>query len=242
MTDQIAENFDKLQERVFMAAQRAGSDPRLITLLGVTKFQGIDAVKSAYRAGIRYFGENRVQEALSKYQDSIRQEMPGIHLDMIGNLQKNKINKVLTGFDGVQSIDSLPLLSALLERAAPRKKPLRLFLELHTGEESKSGFPSTDDLEIGVECYLKKCESDKMLMDSFPLAGLMTMAPFTEDIREQRYSFRTLRKAFEKISKDYRINTFKELSMGMSMDFETAIEEGATIIRIGTALFGARSV
>jgi pyridoxal phosphate enzyme (YggS family) len=242
MADQIAENYDKLKERIFIAAHRAGRDPQLITLLGVTKFQGIDAIKSAYRAGIRYFGENKVQEALSKYQDSLKLELPGIHLDMIGNLQKNKINKILAGFSGVQSIDSLPLLSALLERAVPRSKPLRLFLELHTGEDSKSGFPSTDDLVRGVEFYLQKCESNKLLFDSYPLVGLMTMAPFTENIKEQRNSFKTLRNAYEKISKDYRLDNFKELSMGMSMDFETAIEEGATIIRIGTALFGARSV
>ena len=241
MTDQIAGNYVKLQERVFLAAQRSGRDPNSITLLGVTKFQDVDAIRCAYRAGIRSFGENRVQEALSKYQDSFRQEMPGIHLDMVGNLQKNKINKILAGFDGIQSIGPLGMLCAILDRAAPREKPFRLFLELHTGEESKSGFPTVEDLLKGVEYYLEKWESAKWLSASFPLVGLMTMAPFTQDIQMRRQSFRSLKRAFGKISNECTIESFKELSMGMSMDFETAVEEGSTIIRIGTALFGARN-
>ncbi|MEW6549080.1 MAG: YggS family pyridoxal phosphate-dependent enzyme [Spirochaetota bacterium] len=241
MDDCIAVNLERIRERISRSAQRAGRAEEEITILGVTKFHDAHAVERAYRAGLRRFGENRVQEAVLKYQDSLRESLPGLKLDMIGVLQKNKINKAIPFFDAIQSIDSVQLLAAIINRAGKRARPLELFLELHTGEETKTGFSSLDEMYRAVDLYLEKSGANPNLSADYPLRGLMTMAPFTNDISMQRKSFRTLRQAMEALRSRYGLVELKDLSMGMSMDFEAAVEEGATILRIGTALFGSRA-
>jgi len=232
----ILGNFESLKLKVVEAAQRSGRKASEIEIMAVTKLQAYEAVKSAYAAGLRRFGENRVQEAASKYGDNERSELQAVRLDMIGQLQRNKINKALEIFDSIQSIGSGELLVAVLERALRFRQPLDLYLELHTGEDTKSGFPGIDGLLRAVDRFLETGGDQKQVR----LRGLMTMAPFTADRGMQRKSFRTLAKAAQEIRSRFDIEGFGELSMGMSSDFETAIEEGSTLIRIGTALFGSR--
>lgn len=228
----VSRNLESLRERMSGACLRAGRRPGEVELLAVTKFQPLEAVRAAWEAGIRRFGENRVQEAGEKFP-AFRAERAELRLDMIGHLQGNKVKKATALFDTVESVDSVELVGALGERAAEAGRRLDILFELHTGEESKSGFPDADALARGVEASL-----------SFPYLtprGLMTMAPFRADRAAVRASFRSLRSALEALRSRFALPSFTTLSMGMSGDFEIAIEEGATLVRIGTALFGGRS-
>jgi pyridoxal phosphate enzyme (YggS family) len=153
---------------------------------------------------------------------------------MIGSLQRNKAKPASALFDCVQSVDRDELITTLGGIAAGREPPLNVLLEMHTGEESKSGYPDTDALCRAVELAL-----------SFPglaLSGLMTMAPFTKNIPAVRKSFRTLVSARERLAARFPEVGFSCLSMGMSNDFEIAVEEGSTLVRIGTAVFGERAL
>jgi PLP dependent protein len=232
----IEDTIESLRLRIEAVAQRAGRKASEIELMAVTKFQPVEAVRAAYTAGIRIFGENRVQEASTKFGGNLRSELPDARLDMIGQLQRNKINKALEVFDSIQSIGSMDILDAVLERFGAGRNLLHLYLELHTGEDTKSGFPDLDGLLRAVERFLEKTSPGGKAR----LRGLMTMAPFTDDHSAQRRAFRSLAGAAEAIRSRFSIEGFGDLSMGMSSDFEVAIEEGATMIRIGTAIFGSR--
>lgn len=233
-------NVERIQAKITAAAERAGRKTQEISLLAVTKFHPREAVTEAYACGIRLFGENRVQEAEEKYGPELRPALDGMRLDMLGTLQRNKINRTLALFDACQSIASLELLSAVIQRASARKLPFKMYLEMHTGEATKSGFPDIDSLCRAVEAYLEYMGS-VVPGPMLSLAGLMTMAPFTEDRPLLRASFRKLAAASREIQKRFSLPDFRELSMGMSNDFEIAVEEGATLLRIGTAIFGART-
>ena len=254
----IGENIERLRERVAKAAVGAGRKPEDIAILAVTKFHPIEAAERAYACGMRRFGENRVQEALEKFSAERRAAMPGCSVDLLGALQSNKINKAVDFFDGIQSVDSEGLLDALCARAGRRSAPLSLTLELHTGEDSKSGFPDEDSLLRAVERFLLWKGAGGAAAPASPsgsaggasaagrgmlrLAGLMTMAPFTEDAAEIRVAFRRLAAAAAKIRRRFGLGEaeFGTLSMGMSGDYEIAVEEGSTLLRIGTAIFGER--
>ena len=147
----------------------------------------------------------------------------------------NKINKALGLFDCIQSVDSEELLLSLTRKAAERDRKLEVMLELHTGEASKAGFPDTDTMLHAVESSLK------MNSEAVKIKGLMTMAPYTDDIQQIRASFRKLASALKILQTQFGLSDLKELSMGMSNDYEIAVEEGATIVRIGTAIFGERA-
>ncbi len=235
----IADNVAIVKERICRAAEKAGRSSDDIELMAVTKFQPIDVIRQAYLAGIRLFGENRVQEALAKYPH-LGPDLEGACLHMIGTVQKNKINKALTIFDGIQGIDNTETLEAILTRLKTSKKPIKLYLELHTGEISKAGFPNIDELLRGCEVYAEFLQSDHQGMRKALLCGLMTMAPFTQDIALIRRSFKMLAAARDRVKSSFDFPGFGELSMGMSNDFEIAIEEGSTLVRIGTAIFGER--
>jgi len=240
----IGENIELLQKRIQAASIRANRNPDDISFLAVSKFHPLEAVKEAYRHGIRRFGENRVQEAIGKFTPEVRTEMPGITLDMLGTLQGNKIGKALEAFDSIQSVSSLALLEGIAKRLGLREKILDIYLEMHTGEASKSGFPSTESLfeAVGTYVSLKERERDANGVPCpMRLVGLMTMAPFTDDEELIRASFRRLSGAVEQIRARFDLPGFDQLSMGMSNDFEVAVEEGATLLRLGTAIFGARS-
>lgn len=240
----MPENVEIVRDRIHAAARRSGRKADEIELLAVTKYHPAEAVKAAYSCGIRRFGENRVQEAAGKYDLGLRSEMPDLNLDLIGTLQSNKINRAVGIFDAIQSVDSLDLLKAVEKRVGKRDKALRIYLELHTGEASKSGFPDLESLLEAVEVYMKMEQSGGNYLAStsplFLLSGLMTMAPFTDDRGAVRSSFRALARAAEEVKKRFDPPGFGELSMGMSGDFEIAVEEGTTLLRIGTAIFGER--
>lgn len=239
----VQDNINRIQDKINAAADRAGRNPGDIRLLAVSKFHPIEAVAAAYACGLRSFGESRVQEALGKYSAEARQTLPGISLEMIGSLQSNKVNKALALFDCIQSVGSIELYKAIEARAGLRPTPLRLFLELHTGEASKSGFSSTDALLAAVDAYMvyrSTWVSETGRACPIELSGLMTMAPFTTDSVTIRASFRNLVRAQEEVRKRFSPPDFTELSCGMSGDYELAVEEGSTLVRIGTAIFGAR--
>lgn len=240
----INSNYLSIIERMEKAARRAGRNPAEISLLAVTKYRTAEEIRAAHACGIRLFGENRVQEAILKYDDSLRSEIPDFRLDMLGALQSNKAGKAARFFDSVQSVDSISLVEFLKTKRPPEFPPLNIYLELRTGETSKSGFLSVDDLlravEVLVSCH--ECESQPIPSSGgLKFLGLMTMAPFTQDVQAIRKAFRSLNHAGEAIVKRFSRLQNLELSMGMTQDFEIAIEEGSTLVRIGTGLFGERS-
>ncbi|MDR1788063.1 MAG: YggS family pyridoxal phosphate-dependent enzyme [Treponema sp.] len=230
----IAERYEALTERIAAACRRAGRESAEVRLLGASKFQGAGAVIEAWGAGLRIAGENRVQEAAEK-MPLLAASCPGLELHMIGSLQRNKARQAAALFDCIESVDRDSLIEALAREAASRPKPLSLLFEYHTAEDSKAGYPDLDSLCRAAETAL-----------AFPalrIAGLMTMAPLSSDAYAIRRSFRAVIHARERLRArfpDGERVSWQCLSMGMSGDFELAIEEGSTLVRIGTALFGER--
>lgn len=217
----------QVQKRIAEAAVRAGRKPEEITLLAVTKTFPIEAIRQAYEAGLRDFGENRVQEALGKIS-----ELPSdIRWHLIGQLQTNKINKIIGKFVLIHSVDSIHLLEALSTRLGGTSQDL--LLEVNTsGEQSKSGVPPEEAVAVAERI---------VALTHLKLKGLMTVGPLTENAQKQREAFKKLKGLFNEIrGKDWVGPAFSTLSMGMSSDFEIAIEEGSTLVRVGTALFGSR--
>jgi pyridoxal phosphate enzyme (YggS family) len=228
----IAEAVLAVQERIERACERSGRKREEISLLGVSKFHAAAAVEEAWNAGIRLFGESRVQEASAKFA-GFKSGHPGSQLHMIGPLQRNKAKIAAGLFDMMQSVDREGLIETLGVLTADRKDTLMILLEYHTAEDSKSGFPDLDSLLRGAEKAL-----------AFPgleLRGLMTMAPYTQDESRIRASFRAAVSARDALALRFPEADWSCLSMGMSGDFEIAIEEGSTLLRIGTAIFGERS-
>jgi pyridoxal phosphate enzyme (YggS family) len=221
-----------VRERVAAAAGRAGRDPDGIELLAVTKFHPVEALSAAWDAGITAFGESRVREAEEKYPAFLAAH-PCARLDMIGHIQSNKAKKAVALFARLQSVDSAELLLELDKRARVAGTRREILLELHTGEESKEGFRGTDELYRALELLLS-AEGRNL-----EPKGLMTMAPNQGDEAAVRASFRALRGALEGAVRRFGLRGFDVLSMGMSGDFEIAVEEGSTLVRIGTGLFRA---
>ena len=185
-------------------------------------------------AGQFLFGENRVQEAYAKFTsiNETADVKPELHI--IGSLQTNKVKKAVEIASCIQSVDRISLAEEIQKQCEKLSKKINVFLEIHTGEESKSGFASEDEVMKTAEMFAS---------GKFPLltlSGLMTMAPFTNDERAVRSSFVTLRNLREKLNVRFPSLSVTELSMGMSGDFKLAVEEGSTMVRIGTAIFGER--
>ena len=221
----IADNIAKLEERIQKACISAGRKRDEVTLMGVTKFVEVKKIEEAFRAGIRYFGESRVQEAAGKFS-CFKDDFSGAQLHMIGSLQRNKVKQAVHLFDCIQSADRDDLIAELIKHSSG---PLNVLFEMHTGEETKSGYADMNDLFRAAELASGS--------ENLKPAGLMTMAPFTEDERLIRKSFRQLVKAQKELEKRFPGQNWAVLSMGMSNDFEIAIEEGSTLLRIGTAVF-----
>ena len=225
----IAGNLDKIEERLFEVCRRTGRKRDEITLMGVSKFEPVEVIKEAFDAGIRCFGESRVKEASDKF-GILKEENPLIRLHLIGHLQRNKAKQSMLLFDCIQSVDRNELILELAKYATLRDKPIEVLLELHTGEETKSGYENIDALLKAAETLLS--------YDCFKPIGLMTMAPFTQETDIIRSSFRLLGKAQKELQKRFPLKeNWACLSMGMSNDFEIAIEEGSTMLRIGSAIF-----
>ena len=242
--NEIAARLGVLEERIEAACRRSGRKRSEIQLMAVTKFHPLESVEAAYGAGIRLFGENRVKEGNEKFAGFWeRHPRDGsVKLHLIGSLQRNKAKTAAAFFDCIQSVDRDSLIDELGNLTMGREYPLMVMLEYHTGEESKAGFPDMGSLFRAAERTL-----------SFPglrPVGLMTMAPFTGDETAIRASFRKLSAARSELEKRFpggktsggktSDGYWSCLSMGMTGDFEIAIEEGSTLIRIGTAIFGER--
>jgi hypothetical protein len=215
----IEENIRNIEKRIERACERAGRSPDEVTLVAVTKTFPPEAIRAAFEAGIRDFGENRVQEAEPKIEQ-LRELSPTWH--MVGHLQTNKAKTALQLFDIIHSIDSIKLAEALSRRT---EKKIPILLEVNLSKEaSKYGF---------TEEELPQAITQVSSLPNLEIKGLMTMAPYVEDPEEVRPIFRRLRELRDKVG-------LEQLSMGMTDDFEVAIEEGATIVRIGRAIFGER--
>jgi len=217
--DTLAQRLAAVRERIVRSAERAGRDPAGITLLAVTKIYPAAAIREAYDLGLREFGENYVQEFEGKAPQV--SDLPDARFHLIGHLQSNKANRAAELFQVVQTVDS-PRLARRLDAAG---KELGVMLEVKLSpEEGKSGADpaALPDLVAAV----RACSNLRLL-------GLMTMPPWSEDVEASRIYFRRLRELAQ-------AHGLTQLSMGMSHDLETAIEEGSTCVRVGTALFGRR--
>lgn len=218
----IAANLSRVRERIARAAQRAGRDPATVTLVGVSKTFAAEAVIAAARAGLADAGENRVQEGVQK---RAQVEAAGVRLrwHLIGRLQTNKVKSALAGFDILHGVDSLRLAETVNRHAV---QPVDVLLEVNVaGETSKAGFAVAE--VAGAVAAVAQ-------MEHLRLRGLMTVAPAVTDPETVRPVFRRLRELRDAAG-------LTELSMGMSGDFEVAIEEGATLVRVGRAIFGERT-
>lgn len=229
----ISENLARIRERIEVAARRANRDPDEVKLMAVCKTKPVEAIREAFEAGQRLFGENRVQEFADKWPQL--RELAGTDWHMIGHLQSNKARPAAELFDAIDTLDSIALgdrLNAAAEKAA---KTLPVLLELNIGgEESKSGL-RPDGREIDE--LLDAASAWKNLQ----VRGLMAIPPFNEDPQVARPFFRVLKQYRDKIAaRNLPHVRMDVLSMGMSHDFEVAIEEGSTCVRVGTAIFGER--
>lgn len=228
----IAENIARVREAIADAERSAGRAPGSVRLMAVSKFHPEAAVLEAIAAGQTLFGENRVQEAESKFS-AVFAACPAAELHLIGSLQRNKVRQILPLVACIQSVDREELLVEIGKRTAATGKTVTVLFEFHTGEESKSGYADTDSLFRSID-----------LLQDMPLvrsAGFMTMAPLTDDERAIRSSFRRLVSVRDECAARWPGLDFGTLSMGMSSDYRIAIEEGSTLVRIGTAIFGARA-
>jgi pyridoxal phosphate enzyme (YggS family) len=239
MEHSVAAGLEMVEERIAAACSRSGRKREEIRLMGVTKFQPLAHIEAAWNAGLRLFGESRVQEGTEKFSRfwETHGRDKGAELHLIGSLQRNKAKAAAAFFDCIQSVDRDSLMGELGALTAGRKNPLMILLEYRTGEETKSGYSSRDDLFRAAERALS--------FQGLLPAGLMTMAPFTGNTAELRSAFRELREAGEQLAKRFPSGSagcWSCLSMGMTSDFEIAVEEGSTMLRIGTAIFGERSL
>ncbi len=228
MSATIRENLKIVRARIAAACERSGRNPAEITLVAVTKTVPAERVNEAIEAGVTDIGENRVQEAWEKFL-----KIKPVTRHLIGHLQTNKVKKAVQIFDWIHSVDSFHLAEKISREAEKMGKPMPILLEVKTSpEETKFGVPVTQTAELARQVGL---------LPGVQLRGLMTIAPFTADETAIRHSFRTLRLLRDEIrAAAYPGVQMELLSMGMSGDFEMAIEEGANMGRIGTAIFGPR--
>jgi len=223
----IRTNLDHIRERIAQAAARAGRDPSEITLVAVSKTKPCEAIREAISAGATILGENRVQEAETKIAEL--HDLP-VAWHLIGHLQTNKANKAVHLFDLIHSVDSPRLVEAVNRGGESIGKRQAILLQVNiAGEEQKFG-TAPGEFERLLECALAA--------PAVEVRGLMVMPPFGEDPEDARPYFRALRDLAVKYTGE--LGNRPELSMGMTGDFEVAIEEGSTMVRIGTAIFGER--
>ena len=230
----IAQNLAQVREQIAVAARRAGRQPEDIALMAVSKTFPAERIREAYDAGLRLFGENRVQEFSGK-ADALR-DLRNAEWHLIGHLQTNKAAKAVELFAAVDSVDSLRLAQKLDASAQQLGKKVKALIEINVGgEAAKSGMaPESRELEELLSAALD--------LEHLEFRGLMTIPPFSDDPQEARPYFGKLRDLRDQIAgRRFPAVDMSELSMGMSHDFEVAIEEGATCVRVGTAIFGERA-
>ena len=230
----IPENVARVRERIAAAARRAGRNPEEVTLMGVSKTFAAERVREAYQTGVRVFGENRVQEFAGKA--GALADLENAEWHMIGHLQTNKAVKAVELFTAIDSVDSLSLAKKLNSSAGQFGKKLPVLIEINVGGEAAKSGASLESVEL-----------DELLhaatqLEHLEFRGLMTVPPFTEDPQQARPYFRRLRELRDQIVARNLVHVGVDmLSMGMSHDFEVAIEEGSTCVRVGTAIFGERA-
>ena len=227
----INENVSNIRARIARAALKAGRRPEDITLIGVTKTIDIPRIGELLDCGVNALGENRVQELLQKYDSfTDRAVPPSWHL--IGHLQTNKVKYIVDKVTMIHSVDSIKLAEEINRRAKNIDRRIDILIEVNAGgEESKFGIEPKD---------VDKFSGEIVKFTNIRLKGLMTVAPFVEKGEENREIFQKMRHLVIDIAGKMGNNEKTEISMGMTNDYEVAIEEGATMIRVGTALFGAR--
>jgi len=225
----MAVNIAHVRSIIAEAASRVGRAPEEITLVAVSKTMPVELVQMAYNLGVTDFGENRVQEALPKIASFHPQ---GLRWHMIGHLQSNKAGKVVNPFYCVHSVDSLHLAQTLSRHAGEQGKLLPVLLQINvSGEASKEGMPLAGTSELARQI---------VVLPYIQVEGLMTIAPLVEDPEQVRPAFRKLRLVRDQLRAELPVCSWQHLSMGMTGDYSVAIEEGATIVRIGRAIFGER--
>ncbi|MGD8850183.1 MAG: YggS family pyridoxal phosphate-dependent enzyme [Anaerolineales bacterium] len=234
MTD-IESNLQNVQRNIMEAAGRAGRDPSEIRLVAITKTHPSDVVRAAYELGLRDFGENRVMEGLEKIHQL--KDLNGIRWHMVGHIQSRKASEVPGHFQMVHSVDRIKIAQYLNKHAASSGLKLAVLLECNvSGEESKYGWDLNDR-----DSWARAADEFRSLFEyeHLDFRGLMTMAPWVEDERIIRNTFTKLRNLRDYLQDTLNVS-WPELSMGMTDDYEIAIEEGATLLRIGRAIFGPR--
>ena len=227
----IAENIESIQKEKAEAAERAGRNPEDILLCAVTKTHTAEQINEAIRAGVTDIGENKVQEILDKYDKVLP-----VRWHMIGHLQTNKVKYIIDKVCLIHSVDSFRLAEEINRRAAQHGIVMDILVQVNAAcDESKFGV-DMDAAEILVREILENCSSIRV-------RGLMTIAPYAENPEEIRPYFHQMRQLYDRLARDisHPSMDFKYLSMGMSNDRVVAVEEGSTVIRVGTAIFGARS-
>ena len=224
----IADNLARIREKIALRCKRSGRNPDALKIIAVTKYFGTDTIEEAISAGLTDFGENKAQELNLKFEKLGDK----VTWHFIGTLQKNKVKYAVKTSEFIHSVDSAELAEEIDSRASLLKKVQKILLEVNTSsEESKSGLINYDDVFKLTEYCTNK--------ENLELIGLMTMAPYTDNEQVIRNCFSSLRTMKEKLNKN-GFNKITELSMGMTNDYEIAVEEGATMLRIGSAIFGER--
>ena len=223
----IQDNISRILDKITAVCQRVGRDSGEIVLVGVTKFADASQINEAIQSGLRHIGENKVQEAQKKFS-LIKDFDFKVTRHMIGHLQTNKVKHALESFDFIQSVDSLKLATALEVQAARQSRNIDILLQVNTaGEEQKFGIEPSETIRFVSEIFNLK---------HIRLRGLMVIAPLIQDKDIVRQCFRDLRILRDQINKKFQIQ-LKYLSMGMTDDYEIAIEEGSNMVRIGRAIF-----
>lgn len=230
----VKENLTKVLEDIRKSEKEFNRAEKSVRLLAVSKFHPASDVLEAIKAGQHCFGENRVQEAYDKFFPILK-EHPDVELHIIGSLQTNKVKKACEIASVIESVDRMNLLLEIEKQCAKLNKKIQVYFEIHTGEDSKSGFKSIDEL-VEVLDFIKNGNAPHI-----EPKGFMTMAPFTDDKELIRSSFMKLKKLKNDMQEKYPCFSFSELSMGMSSDYRIAIQEGSTQVRIGNSIFGERN-
>ena len=226
----IAENLKQVRENIVRACEKSGRDPKEVTLVAVSKTKPVSLLREAYDADARVFGENKVQEIMDKYD-----QLPDdIQWHMIGHLQRNKVKYIVDKVAMIHSVDSMRLAETIEQEAARRDIRVPVLIEVNVAEEeSKFG--------LKLHKVIPFLEQASML-PHLDIRGLMTIAPFVDDPEDNREIFRQLKKLSVDIAaKNINNITMSVLSMGMTGDYEVAVQEGATMVRVGTGIFGERN-
>ena len=226
----VAENLEQVRKNIEEACRKVNRDPKEVTLIAVSKTKPVELLREAYQAGARCFGENKVQEIMDKYP-----QLPSdIQWHMIGHLQRNKVKYIVDKVDLIHSVDSMRLAEEISKEAEKKQTDVKVLIEVNVAQEESKFGVSVDETEELVREIAK--------LPRIHVLGLMTIAPNVSDPEENRPVFRTLKKLAVDIKMKNIDNVRMDvLSMGMTGDYQVAIEEGATMVRVGTGIFGERN-